>query len=512
MEFMSGVPDQDDSREAARIRAELTDMAGGTDPFVAAVRASHAPMIVTNPRLPDNPIVFANDSFLQLTGYARDEILGRNCRFLQGPETDPADVDHIRRAVQQAEPIEIEVRNHRKDGSAFWNRLRVAPVKNGDGELTYFFASQTDVSPERERLEGLQTRNAALLAELAGRMRAQQDSEARFRFAAEAGRLGVWDRDLRTDEMTGSPVYRQKFGRAADEPLTYADLQAAIHPGDRDRMRAALEAAIATAAEYDISYRVVRPDGSLAWLQARAQVVRDEAGAPLRIAGISMDVTQRRLAEQQLELSEQSLRLATEVAEIGTWDLDLTTDVLTWSDRTKAMFGISPGVLCTMADFYAGLHPEDREATSTAFASALDPAIRATYDVEYRTIGREDGVLRWVAAKGRGLFEGDRCHRALGTAIDITARKTAERRQVFLLELWERLRGLTDPGVILDAAVQALGAHLGADRVGFGQIQPDDTTVALQAGYSKGAEVLRVHFESHQQRAIRRSRMTLEAA
>jgi len=155
------------------------------------------------------------------------------------------------------------------------------------------------------------------------------------------------------------------------------------------------------------------------------------------------------LIQAELEFSEQSLRLATEAAEIGTWDLNLVTDVLTWSDRTKAMFGISPDVPCDMGDFYAGLHPDDREATSVAFTSALDPMQRATYDVEYRTIGKEDGVVRWVAAKGRGLFgEHGRCVRALGTAIDITVRKADEERlrtsEVLHAESERKFRAITD--------------------------------------------------------------------
>jgi PAS domain-containing protein len=95
------------------------------------------------------------------------------------------------------------------------------------------------------------------------------------------------------------------------------------------------------------------------------------------------------------------LRLATEAAEVGTWDLNLATDVLTWSDRTKAAFGISPEVACSMEDFYAGLHPEDREATGEAFASALDPARRATYDVEYRN-DRAGGRGHPVGRRQRG--------------------------------------------------------------------------------------------------------------
>jgi PAS domain S-box-containing protein len=145
--------------------------------------------------------------------------------------------------------------------------------------------------------------------------------------------------------------------------------------------------------------------------------------------GYLRDISDRQSAAHQLMLSEESLRLATEAAEVGTWDLDLTTDLLTWSSRTKAMFGISPEVPCSMDDFYAGLHPDDREATRIAFDSTLDPARRATYDVQYRTIGKEDGQTRWVAAKGRALFDdAGRTFRALGTAIDITERMEAAER------------------------------------------------------------------------------------
>jgi PAS domain S-box-containing protein len=184
------------------------------------------------------------------------------------------------------------------------------------------------------------------------------------------------------------------------------------------------------------------------------------------------------------------LRLAAEAAEVGVWDLDLETDALTWSDRVRAMFGISSDTPVSMKDFYAGLHPDDFDATSAAFASAIDPAIRATYDVEYRVIGKEDRVIRWVAAKGKGLFVGDVCRRAIGAAIDITARKQAATRQAFLLDLMDRLRRLTDADEILAAAVKALGDHLGASRVGYGQIQPDDETVALATCHADGVEAL----------------------
>ncbi len=296
------VPDRDGQKsrldaDLARIGAELTGRDGGTDPFVAAVRATRMPMIITDPRQPDNPMVFANDAFCRLTGYERQEILGRNCRFLQGPETDREAVARVRAAVRAATSIEIDLRNHRKDGTPFWNRLLLAPVRDVAGALAYFFASQVDVTLERERLAGLESRNSALMAELSDRLRAQANGEARLRFATEAGRLGIWELDLQTRTLTTSRIWRENFGRDPALDFTYDDLRAAAHPEDWPGMQAAMRHSIETGSDYDITHRVIRADGGVAWLQVRAQVLLAADGTPIRLAGTSVDVTDRRRSE-----------------------------------------------------------------------------------------------------------------------------------------------------------------------------------------------------------------------
>ncbi len=155
--------------------------------------------------------------------------------------------------------------------------------------------------------------------------------------------------------------------------------------------------------------------------------ILDEHG---RVEGVfceGFDVTAQHLGQVALVRHEEQLRLAIEAAEIGLWDVDEVNETLFWPPLVKAMFGISPDVPVTMADFYAGVHQEDREKTSAAYAAAANPRTRSLYDVEYRTVGKEDGVIRWVAAKGRGVFNPDGvCIRVIGAAIDITARKQAE--------------------------------------------------------------------------------------
>lgn len=174
-------------------------------------------------------------------------------------------------------------------------------------------------------------------------------------------------------------------------------------------------------------------------------------------------------SQAALHESEEKLRLATEAAEVGLWDLNMLAGKLFWPPRVKAMFGISPDVAVSMADFYSGLHPEDRQSTSAAFAAALDPAQRALYDVEYRTVGKEDGLTRWVSAKGRAIFDANgRCVRVIGTAIDITERKRAEealseadrRKDEFLAMLAHELRNPLAPiGIAAEILARTLSAE-----------------------------------------------------
>ncbi len=136
-------------------------------------------------------------------------------------------------------------------------------------------------------------------------------------------------------------------------------------------------------------------------------------------------------SEAGLLSEEEQLRLAADASDIGWWDVEEGYGRLFWPPRVKAMFGISAGASVSMDDFSNGLHPDDRDRVMAAYVATVDPARRAVYDVEYRTIGKEDGVVRWVAAKGRGLFdETGRCKRVIGTAIDITTRINLQQQEL----------------------------------------------------------------------------------
>ena len=167
--------DPDDWQLTERVWARARS--GRGDPFAAAVRATRMAMIITDPRRLDNPIVFANDAFLKLTGYTRLDVTGRNCRFLQGPDTDLDEVARIREAIAAERDVKSELLNYRKDGSTFHNAVFISPVHDEDGTLLFFFASQLDVSEryalaqERDRTRAALETNDLLLREVGHRAR-----------------------------------------------------------------------------------------------------------------------------------------------------------------------------------------------------------------------------------------------------------------------------------------------------------------------------------------------------
>ncbi|WP_132665867.1 PAS domain-containing protein [Rhizobium sp. PP-CC-3G-465] len=130
-----------------------------------AFERTRMPMVISDARQPDYPIVLANESFLKLTGYAADEVVGRNCRFLQGKGTLPASIAEIRAAVAEERECTVEILNYRKDGSAFWNELHISPIYDDDGMLAYYFASQIDMTRFRN-IQSLEESEHRLLMEV----------------------------------------------------------------------------------------------------------------------------------------------------------------------------------------------------------------------------------------------------------------------------------------------------------------------------------------------------------
>ena len=388
----------------------------------------------------DFTILDVNAEAQRLDGRAREAITGRS-HWEVHPGTEHSHIgDFYRRVLATGRPEELEHSYRWPDGRETWLRLRAFPVPEG---LALFYG---DVSARRA-------------AEAAAR-----ESAERVALALDAGAIiGTWVWDVPGDRFTADARFARSFGldpaRCA-AGLALEEVTASIHPDDLARVQAAIGAALARGGAYSCEYRVRPQEGGWRWVTATGRVELSPEGRALRFPGVLLDSEDRRAAEAALREAEERLRLSTELSDVGFWDVDPATDAIIWPPRVKAMFGITHDGPITMADFRAGLHPEDAPAVLAAFEAATDPARRALYDVEYRTIGLEDGVLRWVAARGRGIFdEVGRCTRVLGTAMDITARKASESRLRRVLDGLFAFVGLLEAdGTLLEANAAPLRA------------------------------------------------------
>lgn len=165
----------------------------------ASIAATPLAMLITNPRLPDNPIVAANQAFAALTGYAIEEILGRNCRFLVGDGTDPGCSRILRDAVASTRPALTEILNYRKDGSPFRNAVMIAPIFGSDGRAAYFIGSQVEVPREAELDGGVRRERArALLRKLTPRQgQVLKEMTLGYRNKQIAARLGIDEKTVK---------------------------------------------------------------------------------------------------------------------------------------------------------------------------------------------------------------------------------------------------------------------------------------------------------------------------
>jgi len=140
--------------------------------LISMIATSPIAAVLSNPRLPDNPIIECNDAFVALTGYQSEEIIGHNCRFLTGADTEPWLTETLRNGIRRRQPVMVEILNYKKDGTPFRNAVMVAPIFDGDGELEYFLGSQVEIAEDIARANDAR-RQAAFdrIAALSGRQR-----------------------------------------------------------------------------------------------------------------------------------------------------------------------------------------------------------------------------------------------------------------------------------------------------------------------------------------------------
>lgn len=421
--------DQPDTaaRSDAERQIEQLRLEGGV--FVEAVRATRMPMAMTDPSLPGNPIVFANDAFLDLSGYSMDEVLGQQPHFMDGAGTDPRDARRFKDALARDRDEVVETVQYRKDGSRLVVSVFLSAFKDDAGRTLHQFLSFLDVT-ERETAED------ALAASIQ-RGTATSDSEVRHRLLVESWTQAVWETDPKGVVVVDSPSWRAYTGQTVEEWLGYGWLDA-IHPDDRANAERQWREAMAAGRPVNAEFRLKAPHGGWRWTNVRAAPVPDAGGGIAKWVGMNIDIDARRRAEDALRESEERLGLAMEVGELGAWDWDIVSGAVTWSREHFAMQGCAPGeVKPSYEAWLARVHPDDRAAAQQALLEARDG--RQTYRNEMRGL-LPDGRVRHLQAQGRFFYdEAGEAIRMIGVMRDVTDEKAAQEQ---LRQSEERYRSL----------------------------------------------------------------------
>ena len=230
--------------------------------------------------------------------------------------------------------------------------------------------------------------------------------------------------------------------------------------------------------------------GTPKWWDVVVSSLPAAADRPQQLVAIGRDVSEARRAGQLLGVAEERLGVALRASGVvGLWDWDLATGLIRADANFARIYAVDAASAAagqTFADYRSLFHPDDLAMIEQQLARTF--ADRSEFSSEHRIV-HPDASIRWIYARGRVVLDAHGAPaRFAGTSVDITERKSAEQRQAFLLRLADGLRGLPDPAAVLAATTEALGRHLHANRVGFGQIQADDATVAHQGGYADGVE------------------------
>ena len=272
------------------------------------------------------------------------------------------------------------------------------------------------------------------------------DEHDRLVAALEASGAGTWRWDIQQDIVEWDDALCRLYGLARkDAPRTSAGFVEIVHSADREYAGEVIRRCVEEGIDAEYEFRAVVPKGTL-WIYDRSKLVRDDEGRPAYMTGACIDVSERRRTEEERGRIATWLRMAMEVAQIGTWEIDPATGMVTASDSMNTIFGLpADGKGRPFKEYLARVHSDDAPAVEAAIARRT--AQSEPVSVEYRIV-QENGDVRWLASRGAFVRGADGSGRLVGSLFDITDRKHIEeereaalaQRELLLKELNHRVK------------------------------------------------------------------------
>ena len=376
------------------------------------------------------------------------------------------------------------------------HNLPLVMHRYGVPEQTWWSFTYSPVRDDAGRINGMICVTAETTAEVLAE-RARRRSDERLEMALSAGgSIGIWDWDVAADRVTADPRFAALYGvdpakAAAGAPL--GEFFAGVHADDVPYLKSSIDAALRTGGRFDAEYRLVQPDGGIRWVAAQGRCALAADGTPQSFPGVSFDITERKRTEQALRDSEDRFRGITNSIDQMIWATRPDGYHDFYNARWYEYTGVPAG--STDGEAWNGMfHPDDQDRAWAEWRRAL--ATGESYQIEYR-LRHRSGLYRWVLGRAQPVRDSDgRIVRWFGTCTDIHDRRLAEDRQAFLLGLNDRLREADHPHAVTLAAAAALGAHLGAARAGYGEIDGTGEIVRVERDWTRDPSVTSLAGES----------------
>jgi PAS domain S-box-containing protein len=426
-----------------------------------AIAASSNGIVICDARLPDLPMIYVNPAFERMTGYKAQEVLGRNCQFLQGSDRHQVELTKLRNALQEAKDCTVVLRNYRKDGTLFWNELSIAPIYDAAGNLSQYIGIQTDITERKVAEEELQQAKEHLQAVLDAVPGFVSWIGSDLRFKGVNRHLAA-SFNLSPDAFVGQTLdFLEKNSQCAEflhqflasqELAASRVIQSKINNSIRD-------------------YLIV------------AQKYQQGSAA----VSVAIDITERKQTEEALRESEERFRQMAETINEVFWITSPDhAEIFYVSSAYEKIWGYSCESLYEQpSSWMNAIHREDRERLIAALEKQL-----SDYDEEYRIV-RNDGTIRWIRDRAFPVKnETGKVSRIVGLAEDITQRKQTEEEVRFLQIITKAVFDSEDFHAALRIALEKVCEATGWD-VGEAWIpRPDGTVLECSPAWYTRSDLL----------------------
>jgi two-component system cell cycle sensor histidine kinase/response regulator CckA len=378
----------------------------------------------------DGRFLQVNRSLCEMLGYSTEELVTKDFTSITRQEDLAISIENMRRLrAGEIKTCQSEKRYVHKLGHEVLGLLNLSLVRDAGGSPINFIAQIQDISERRHAEQAL------------------LESESRFRLLCEAAPLGVFLADTEGNCLFTNQYLQTVSGFSLEEALGDGFIKF-IHPEDKERVITDWIAAINVQGEYNGQYRLARPDGTVRWVNTRT--------APFLMNGVLVgnvgtieDITERRQIEEALKGREMQLGEAQRTAHLGSWQFDVATDKVLWSDELWHIFGLPPRAFGLSYDEYlAMVHQDDRYVVKSINEKSQQEKTDFAYD--YRIV-HPDGTVRFLRARGRVILDEDgHMIRITGTDQDITELKQAEQKQIESQQWLQAILTASRDGIIVE--------------------------------------------------------------